>query len=162
MDFIPSAILSSAGLVAGAAAAALLTYFFVHRAERARNPPHWVALGTGYGLMAPFLTGLLLPISAVFLDLWLGVLTIGEILPSVLESLLRVPTYGFTHGTIGLYTGLLSGLVLGVSAWLIDLANASGGQRVSRYGSTAIALVLSSGFVAFVYFSSPLTLVKLG
>ena len=59
-------------------------------------------------------------------------------------------------------TGLLSGVVFALGAWLIDTANASARLNTSRYGTYAIMVALSALIAAGTALVPPATLAKLG
>lgn len=162
MALLASVFLGSGGALAGGALAALITYSVGQKADKARHLLAWEALGFGYGVLLPFFTGMLIPLSGVFLNLAVGVITAGEVFSQVVDAISRSPAFAFSQGTFGLFTGMLAGLLLGTGAWLIDTANAEPNARVSGYGPWAIAAVLSIGVVAVAAFGPPPTLAKLG
>lgn len=162
MALLPSAILSSGGVVAGGILAGLTTYWVAQRTDKARHPLTWMALGCGYGVLLPFCTGMFLPVCSVFLNRALGVIARSEIAPQVLNALFRAPVSAFVHGAFGLYTGLLAGVCFGTGAWLIDRANTASNPMVAHYGTYALALVLALAVVAVAAFVSPVTLAQLG
>ena len=162
LALLPSVFLSSAGVVAGALVAFLLASWVIKGAEYAQHPLVWVTFGVGFGIMVPFGTGALTPVSIVFLNLNLGVIAPGEILPGLVEAAFRAPQSAFSYGGINLAPTALAALLFAPGAWLIDTANGSRNVIVSRYGVWAIALALSFGFVAFAALGPPSTLVKLG
>lgn len=162
MALLPSVFLSGAGAVAGALVVFLLTYWVIKRADYAQHPLVWVALGVGFAMMVPFAAGALAPVSIVFLNLRLGVIAPGEILPGLMDSAFRAPTSSIAYGTMSLAPTAVAALLFAIGSWLIDTANSSHKVIVSRYGAYAITLALSAGFVAFAALGPPSTLVKLG
>ena len=149
-------------MVAGALVAVLLTSWAIKRAAYAQHPLVWVALGVGFGIIVPFGTGALTPVSIVFLNLNLGVIAPGEILSGLVEAAFRAPQSAFSYGGMSLAPTALAAVLFAPGAWLIDTANRSRNVIVSRYGIWAIALALSFGFVTFAALGPPSTLVKLG
>ena len=162
MAFLPSVFLSGAGVIAGALVAALLTYWVVKRADNAQHPLIWVALGVGFALIVPFATGALAPVSIVFLNLNLGVIAPDEIFSGLIDSAFRAPSSAFAYGAMSLAPTAVAALLFAAGAWLIDAANASDNVKVSRYGTCAITLALSFGFVAFAALGPPSTVATLG
>ena len=154
--------LSGAGLIAGALVVSMLTYWLISRSNFAQHPLAWVAIGFGYAILVPFATGFLAPFSIVFLNLQLGVFESGDVSPGLLDALFRAPHSTFSYGTVALGTTAVAALMFAPGAWLIDTVNASRSVIVARYGSFAITLALSSGFVAFAVLGPPSTLAKLG
>ena len=162
MSLLPSVFLSGAGAGAGALVALTLTYLAVKRAEYAQNPLVWVAVGVGFAIAVPFLTGALAPVSIVFLNLRLGVIAPDQVFSGILDSAFRAPNSSIAYGATSLGPTALAALLFAVGSWLIDTANSSNKVIVSRYGAYAITLALSAGFLAFAALGPPSTLVKLG
>ena len=158
----PSLFLGGAAFLAGAGLSRLFAYWLGRRAGRMRDLVVFVVLGFGYGVLLPFATGMLLPWSIVFLNLKTGLIHPGEVFSGVLDAVFRVPYSAFSHGTLGLYTAMLAGLLFGVGAWAIDTTNASANTGVSRYGSAFVALSLSAGVVAVAAFAPASFLANLG
>ena len=43
----------------------------------------------------------------------------------IADAVFRGVPYGFVYGTLGIYTGMIVGLVFGLAAWVIDMVNSS-------------------------------------
>lgn len=65
----------------------------------------WLVLGIGYGLLLPPLTGALLPLSIVFINLTLGVIELGELPSEFLEALFRSPLNAIIYGSLAIVNG---------------------------------------------------------
>ena len=162
-----SLIVSSRALVAGALLAAMFSSIATsdwagQRADTARTLFVWILLGVGYGILLPLVTGMLIPISGVFLALGSGFIAPDEALPAAVESIIRAPYAGLVQAGVGMITGLLAGVVFALGAWLIDAANASARLNMSRYGAYAIMAALSALIAAATALIPPATLAKLG
>ncbi len=162
MTLIPSVFLSSAGGLGGVLIAWPLARWLSEGSDRPHNLLIWWLLGVGFGIILPFLTGALLPLSAVFMELALGTIGAGELLSETLNAVFRTPIYMVTHGAYALLTSLLAGGLFGTGAWIIDRFNAASNPSVSRYGPWAVALVLGFAVVAIAAFGPPETLERLG
>ena len=101
------------------------------RADSARTLFVWIGLGLGYGILLPAITGMLVPISSVFMAVGGGVITPAEALPAAFDSIVRAPYAGLVQAGLGMITGLLAGLVFALGAWMIDAANSSANLQVS-------------------------------
>ena len=154
--------LSGAGVVAGVLVVSVLAYWLIKGADSAQPPVLWLAMGLGFALMVPFVTGALVPVSIVFLNVRLGVFDPGDLSPGLLDAVFRAPHSSFSYGTVALGTTGLAALLFAAGAWLIDTVNASKHVIVSRYGACAISLALSSVFIASAFLGPPSTLAKLG
>jgi hypothetical protein len=167
LSLVSSLIVSSRAWVAGTVLAATISGIATsdwagQRADTARTLFVWIALGIGYGILLPALTGMLIPISGVFLALGSGFIGPDEALPAAVESIIRAPYAGLVQAGVGMITGLLAGVVFALGAWLIDAANASARLNMSRYGAYAIMAALSALIAAATALVPPATLAKLG
>jgi hypothetical protein len=167
LSLVSSLIVSSRAWVAGTVLAATISGIATsdwagQRADVARTLFVWIGLGIGYGILLPALTGMLIPISGVFLALGSGFIGPDEALPAAVESIIRAPYAGLVQAGVGMITGLLAGVVFALGAWLIDAANASARLNMSRYGAYAIMAALSALIAAATALVPPATLAKLG
>ena len=162
LSFAPSVFLSLGGALAGILIVWPLAYWFGDGAGAPRGLLAWLAVGFGFGVLLPLLTGAFLPLSIVFVDLSLGVISAGQLFSSALDALFRAPLSLAVHGALGIFTGLLAGALFGTGAWVVDMVNASSNPVASRYGPWAIALLLGSIAVVIAVFGPADTLAKLG
>ncbi len=162
LSLTPTVFLSGGAVLAGAILAGLLAYWVSNDTSKARSLLVWAFLGFTFGILSPFLTGALIPLSTVFLNLVMDVITVGDVPRDVVDSILRAPGFAFTHGVFGLFTGMLAGALFGGGAWLIDMANASPKRGISIYGTYLIAIGLSIAFFAIAAFGPPSALASLG
>ena len=167
LSLVSSLIVSSRAWVAGTVLAATISGIATsdwagQRADIARTLFVWIALGIGYGILLPAITGMLIPISGVFLALGSGFIGPDEALPAAVESIIRAPYAGLVQAGVGMITGLLAGVVFALGAWMIDAANASARLNMSRYGAYAIMAALSALIAAATALVPPATLAKLG
>ena len=150
----------------GATAAILLTWPVVHQlSDGARKPQGllmWLVLGIGYGLLLPPLTGALLPLSVVFINLTLGIIELGELPSEFMEALFRAPLNSIIYGSLAIVNGLLAGVLFSSGAWLIDRLNASSDPVISARGPWAVVILLGGTIIALAAFGPPETLARLG
>ena len=150
----------------GALAAALVTPLAIYHARDRANEPGglltWLALGLGFGLASSFVTGGLLPLSAVIISLAEGAVGLGELPSLAFEAALRGIRSFYIEGALAILTWLLAGALFGTGAWAIDRLNASPNLIASKYGTWAVALSLGLTVVAIAAFGPPETLRKLG
>ncbi len=162
LPLIPLLIFSGTGAAAGMLLVWPLILWLTKDSSRPRGLLVWCIIGFGYGVLFPFLSGALLSLSAVLVELALGAIDSGELLSRMLDAVFRAPLNAVTHGAIGLLTGLIAGGIFGTGAWIIDTLNGSRNALISRYAPWSIALLL--GFLAlFISASaSPDILARLG
>ena len=122
----------------------------------------WLAIGFGFGVLSPVVTGLGLTISTLFLHLSINVIRAGELPMAMLSAVMRAPSIAVTHAVFSLYTGLLAGALFGCGAWVLDRANYSTNPRISAYAPYLLALLLSILFYSIAAFGPPDSLAKLG
>ena len=167
LSLVSSLIVSSRAWVAGTVLAALLAGLATsdwagQSADTARTLFVWIGLGIGYGILVPATTGMLIPISGVFLAAGSGVITPAEALPAAFDAIVRAPYAGLVQAGVGMITGMLAGVVFALVAWMIDAANSSASLRLSRYGTFAITVAMSALIVAGTALVPPATLAQLG
>ena len=122
----------------------------------------WMALGFLFGVFSPFVTGAGIPTSGMLMSLNQGVLSAGEVPVQLIDALLRAPSFAFTHGVFGLFTGMLAGALFGAGAWLVDVTNYSPNRYISSYAPYGIAILLGATFYAVSAFGPAAALAKLG
>lgn len=162
MPFTPSLFLSFAGAIIGILLSGLFVVWLVRSTEKARNPLFWAAIGLAYGVTLPFFTGMLIPMSTAFMNLAIGISTLGGFFGEAGDAIFRALSFGFTNGVFGLFTGLLGGFLFAIGAWIIDLTIASSNRYISQYLSSVIAVTLSIGVVLFAAYGPPKFLANLG
>ena len=162
LEFVPSVILSSGGWIMGAIIAGLIAYWIAPTSERPHNIIAWLFIGFAFGVLLPFFSGALIPLGTLYLDVAHGIIPLGDLPSLTLGSILRAPSFAFTQGVFGLFTGLLAGALFGIGGWVIDVANTSPYPRVSRYAPYGLSLGLSAGVVAIASFGPADALAKLG
>ncbi len=162
MPLIPSFFISLSGGIAGVLVALPLGYLIGARATESSSLPRWWVIGLAFGLLLPFVTGALFPLSLVFVNLSLGVIQSSDLIGQILDAGIRAPLSTVVNGGAGLYTGLLAGALFGTGGWAVNMFNASTRPVASRIGPWAIVLVLGGMVVVIALFGSPDALVKLG
>jgi Na+/citrate or Na+/malate symporter len=109
----------------------------------------------------PFATGLLLPLSGVFIDLSQGIIGVGDIFSQALSALFRGPVNAIVSGALATFTGLFVGLLWGLGAWAIDRLNASRDPTLSRNATWAFTIALTVGMLLALAFFPEETLARL-
>ncbi len=172
MSLSRSLVFGTGGALAGIVVTAPAAYWlhggrrtFSNRSRKSRGFFTWAVLGVGYGLAFPLVMGgLFLPLSGFFLDWTNGILSVPDVL---VKNFDLFTGRGFTLALIFgvgrlFFTGLIAGTVFWPGAWLIDRFNASAHPWTARFGTWAMAGVLSGLVIAFVALAPELTLSKLG
>ena len=162
LRLIPAVFSALTGALAAALVTPLAIYHARDRANESGGLLTWLALGLGFGLGSSFVTGGLLPLSAVIISLAEGVVRLGELPSLAFEAALRGIRSFYIEGALAIFTWLLAGALFGTGAWVIDRLNASPNLIASKYGTWAIALCLGLTIVAFAVFGPPETLRRLG
>ena len=162
MGLAPTLLLSGGAFVACAIFGGIVAYWFGQRDEPLRNIMKWLAIGFGFGVLSPIITGGTLPLSLVFVELEAGVLSMGDVPVRLSNALFHMPRFALTHGVFGLFTGMLAGALFGVGALLISTLRESAGGAVAKYGPYVLAVLLSIIFYAISTLGPAPTLAKLG
>ena len=154
--------MSGSGLVAGGLVAWTLTAWLVQRAEHPQHPLAWPAVGLGYAIMVPFLTGALAPVSLVFLNTTVGITDTPAVVTSLADSVFRAPRIAFEYGALSLGPTAMAAVMFVIGAWVIDRANSHPSITVSRYGAFGVTAALSVAVVGFVSLAPAATIYRLG
>ena len=162
LTLIPALFSALTGAVAALLVTPLAIYHARDRANEASGLLIWLLLGLGFGLGSSFVTGLLIPLSVVFISLTEGVAGVGELPSLAIEAALRGIRSFYVEGALAIYTWLLAGALFGVGAWIIDRLNASPNRIASKYVIWAVSLSLGLAIVAFAAFGPPETLRNFG
>lgn len=161
LPILQSALLALVGVTAAVAMTCPTVYYIGERASVSRALVFWLVFGLVFGLALPFVTGLLLPLSGVFIDLSQGIIGVGDIFPQALSALFRAPINAIVSGALATFTGLLVGLLWGLGAWAIDRLNASRDPNLSRNGTWALTIALTIGVLLALAFFPEETLARL-
>jgi hypothetical protein len=130
--------------------------------ERARSLVVWLLTGFGFGILSPVFTGAVLPLATMFLALAHNDLEFSNILVHGTSALLQAPSFAFTHGVFGLFTGLMAGALFAAGAWLLDATAHSSIRQVPAYAPYALAVILSVLLYGVAAFGPPETLARFG
>ena len=130
--------------------------------ERSHNILVWLGLGFLFGVFSPVITGASIPVSGAFMSLNQGVFSVGDLPIKFIDSLLHAPSFAFTHGVFGLFTGLLAGTLFGIGAAAIDWTNYLSHRIVSAIAPFVIAIGLGVLFYSIAAFGPAESLAKLG
>ena len=151
---------------AGAIAGILLTWPIVRKLPdmfgEYRGWVVWLIYGAFFALALPLLTGLLLPVSLVFLNLQLGIIGFLDVPSSLLTSMFRAPLDAFVYGTLGIYTGMFAGALFWIGGFAIDRLSHSRNPVVQKYVPWAIALAVGITTLAFAVLAPVETVAKFG
>ena len=163
MRLVPSVFVSLGGGIAGVLIALPMGYFTgAGSGSRLQDLLVWWGIGFAFGVLLPFLTGALVPLSMIFVDLSLDIIQPDELFVLILDAVFRAPLNVFINGALSLYTGLLAGALFGTGGWVLDMLNGSSKPVAANFGPWAIAFILGFVAVGIAVFGSPDTLAKLG
>ena len=124
-----------------------------------RLATRWVRISECF---SPVFTGAVLPLSTMLLGMIHRDLEVSGILIHTVSSLLQAPSFAFTHGVFGLFTGFMAGVLFAVGGWLIDATAHSFKRSVSTYAPFAIAVSLGVLLYGIAAFGPPETLARFG
>ena len=162
MSLAPTVYLAMAGAVAGM----LLTWPIVRKLPEMvgeyRGWVTWLIFGVGYALFLPFVTGVLLPLSVVFLNVQIGIIALREVPSEILASAFRAPLQSFVYAVLSLYTGAIAGILFAIGGFAIDELGHSRNALVHRYVPWAIALAVGITTIAFANLAPASTVAKFG
>lgn len=139
-------------LLSGFALAAFITHQASDVVATPRHPMKWLVVGGLFGFTVPFATGLLLPVSTALLDP--AVVNAGEegFWLSLSDEIIGAPIFGYVYGMLGVFVGMLAGVMLAVGGWFVELANTSSSPNMAAYGPYAVSAALSLALAAVLIF----------
>ena len=155
-------VLSMGGIGIGATISGLLAYLIGQGTKRPRSIFLWLVLGFGFGILLPVLTGFTVPTTTVLLQIANSDTLPSGPLQAIVDAVFQGIPFAFVYGTLGIFTGMLAGTLLGLGAWVIDMANSSDSTYISRYGSLVASITLSVAVVGLAAFGPASFLAKLG
>lgn len=139
-------------LLSGLALAALIAHQASHVVATSLHPVKWVVVGGLFGFTVPFATGLLLPVSTALLDPAGVNAGDGGFWLSLSDEIIGAPVFGYVYGMLGVFVGMLAGLMLALGGWFVELANTSSSPNMATYGPYAVSAALSLALAAAVMF----------
>ncbi len=156
---IPFLRVSIASVLSGVLLAGFFAYILSARLTRRHRLLRWGFIGLLYGAALPFVTGLFIPVAGELVDLLTGQARLQGFLRDLLFAVLGTPMFAAVYGILGIYVGLLGGLLLAAGGWLIEVLASSGDHRAAAYGPVVSAVVLSL-LVAFPVLFGPFSIFK--
>ena len=163
MELAPTILLLSGGaFVVCAVLGGLIAYWFGQRDEPLRYIIKWLAIGFGFGILSPIISGGTLPVTLVLVELEAGVLPVGEAPVRLVNALFHIPRFAFTHGVFGLFTGMLAGALFAFGAMFVSGLREFTGGTLARYGPYVLAVLLSIIFYAISTLADAPTLARFG
>ena len=162
MAVAPTALMSGGAFVACAILGGAMAYWSGERDSALHSVIKWLLFGFGFGIVSPLITGATLPISLVLVNLESGVISLGETPAQISGELFRIPSFSFSHGVFGLFTGMLAGALFGVGALFISSLRELADGPVAKYGPYALAILLSIIFYAIATLGPAPTLARFG
>lgn len=144
--------LSAAALLGGALAAGVVSYVVTEVSGPAPGVVKLFLVGFFYGVLVPFVTGLLIPMNLFLLNLvHLSSVTEGRTLgEEFADTVFGTPMFTFMHGAEGIYQGFAAGAALFVGASLVLFGSPLDLTRQRAFTHTAAAVLLSLAIVVFL------------
>ncbi len=162
MELAPTLLLSGGAFVVCAILGGIVAYWFGQRDEPLWHIIKWLAIGFGFGVLSPIITGGTLPLTLILVEIEAGVLSVGEAPVRLTNALFHMPRFAFTHGAFGLFTGLLAGALFGLGALFISSLREYAGGTLARFGPYVLAVLLSIIFYAIAALADAPTLARFG
>ena len=115
----------------------------------------WISVGVGFGIFVPIFTGFFTPLATLMIDWTVGNIEGVNVLPWVIDRLLRGFFSMFVDGAPAIRHGLAAGVVLAVFGYVIDRLNALQDMRVAMLTPPAIAIAIGAAILLTSLFASP-------
>ena len=115
----------------------------------------WISVGVGFGIFVPIFTGFFTPLATLMIDWTVGNIEGVNVLPWVIDRLLRGFFSMFVDGAPAIRHGLAAGVVLAVFGYVIDRLNALQDMRVAMLTPPAIAIAIGAAILLTSLLASP-------
>lgn len=137
--------------------------FFSERDRGPRSLPKWLFFGSLYGGIHMLLFGgLFLPMANLWFSFIHSQIDFLQFLFTASDNLFMSPYLSVTVGLQLLFTSMLSIVVFGAGAALIDRVNASEDPKTALIGAWTASIILSVALIVFVMLVPEKTLATLG
>jgi hypothetical protein len=137
--------------------------FFSDRDRGPRSLPKWLFLGSLYGgIHMLVFGGLFLPMANLWFSFIHSQIDFLQFLYSASDNLFMSPYLSVTVGLQLLFTSILSIVVFGAGAALIDRVNASQDPKTALIGAWTASIILSAALITFIVLAPETTLATLG
>ena len=157
MSWLPSTCLGIAAFLAGVLLTFVLVKVIIGEGYLDRNIFIWIFIGILYGIFIPFVTGLLLPMGMFVMNVSIGVIELNKAFYFFLDAIVLAPTNAFTHGIFGVISGLVCGMCLPITLWLMDII-----QRFGPRWQFGLGIAFSVFMIGFSKFAPPPFLANFG
>jgi hypothetical protein len=128
-----------------------------------RSLAKWLGFGSLYGgIHMLLLGGLFLPQANLWFSFINGQVDYLQMLYTASDNLFTSPYLSITVGLQLLFTSMLSIVVFGLGAALIDRVNASEDPKTALIGAWTASIILSAALITFVMLAPEKTLASLG
>ena len=172
LSFGASLLFGTGGALAGVAVAGPLAYLIFgglpkfYRSRHRRRPRSlmtWLTLGFGFGVMLPIVMGAVFLPTAQHVEGFLaGIVSVPGLLTKSVDLIGLFFSFAVILGFRLLVTGILAGGLFAVGGWAIDRLNLSEDPTTAKYGTWAMAAILSVAVMTVVALGSESFLGRLG
>lgn len=137
--------------------------FSSYRDRGPRSLVRWLGFGSMYGgIHMLLLGGLFLPQANLWFSFINGQVDFLQMLYTASDNLFTAPYLSITVGLQLLFTSMLSMLIFGLGASLIDRINASEDPKTALIGAWAASIMLSIALIAFLMLAPEETIASIG
>ncbi len=140
--------------IVGAMLGSALTYAATDLLGVPRSPARllftFVMVGVFFGLFVPLATALVLPINLLIVEVATNFRSGEELVDDLLAAAFGTPGLLFIYWAQGLYTGVVSGLVVAGVSFLSVLATGRGADPAFNLRPAALSFVIGSALLALL------------
>ncbi|MCX8214925.1 MAG: hypothetical protein OTJ97_10550, partial [SAR202 cluster bacterium] len=137
--------------------------FSSYRDRGPRSLVRWLGFGSMYGgIHMLLLGGLFLPQANLWFSFINGQVDFLQMLYTASDNLFTAPYLSITVGLQLLFTSMLSMLIFGLGASLIDRINASEDPKTALIGAWAASIMLSIVLIVFLMLAPEETIASIG
>ncbi len=140
--------------IVGAMLGSALTYAATDLLGVPRSPARllftFLLVGVFFGLFVPLATALVLPVNLLLVEVTTNFRSGEELVDDLLAAVFGTPGLLFIYWAQGLYTGVVTGLVVAVVSFSSVLATGRGADTALNYRPAALSLVIGSALLALL------------
>lgn len=162
LPIVPSIYFALGGSLAAVILVFPIARWMSKRAILPRGIFTWLLWGFGFGILLPLLTGGLIPESMVLIQHHQGLIATQRLFSEMVDALFRGPLSVFVYGATSTFTGIVTGVIFSLGAWIIDKFNVSSNSLLSRFVPWIVVVLIGTMAIAVAVFGPAETLAKLG
>ena len=155
LEIVPSIFYGSCGAAAGICIGLIILRWIKNNPNSGRGPQFWILLFLLTSIGIPLITGFFMPFGKLFMDIYNGHSV--NIFQGSLNAFVIAPKSMFVYATMGIYPGIIAGVLFSVFGCLIDRLLRTGMSRLVIHPisvATSLLIVVLSRYLPLEFLSN--------